>query len=326
MIQTPVTAFPAMGSAMPAQPVAREAEGDCGFGDWLDPAPPEGEVAQAEEGLDIGTEDDSETDPPLEMALVRLEVQPRVAMPTLGGAAGTAADGSAPEPDGTDLPNATALPAPGIGVAPARGVDAQVVADSLPVGDSLASDGGETGMEAVAEVAAEVAAQPAVPAGGAVHSGLALSPPAVSEVVSNTIPGRITHATPQVPRQVADAVVRMDGDVTEITLTPAELGTVRIAIARDSQGLLVTLTAERPEALDLLRRHVDVLRQELAIQGEEGARLDFSASGEGGGFAQAGRQDATARPAVSRARVDVAGQAEAMIRPMLLPGRIDMRI
>lgn len=132
-------------------------------------------------------------------------------------------------------------------------------------------------------------------------------------------------APPPVARQVADAILHIQGDSTEIVLTPPELGTVRIVIARDPHGLVVTLAAERPEALDLMRRHADLLRQELSLQGDEAARLDFLASGQGEG-GQAGGRSARAGGGFPARRDAGPIQLEPMIRPVAVPGRIDMRI
>lgn len=173
----------------------------------------------------------------------------------------------------------------------------------------------QAGAERLAAIAPAVAPPPAQPPALPVPVP---APPAMATPLA--------AAPPPVSRQVADALVRMEGDVTEITLAPAELGRLRITLTRDSQGLVVLLTAERPEALDLLRRHGDLLRQELAGQGEGEARLEYSAGGQDGTAGQAGRR---ANRGPKAGPVPDAGPmpetAATIMRPVL-PGRIDMRI
>ena len=130
-----------------------------------------------------------------------------------------------------------------------------------------------------------------------------------------------------VARQVADAVLHITGDSTEIVLAPEELGRLRIVISRDQGGLLVTLTAERPEALDLLRRHGEALRQDLSRQGDEGARLDFQMARQGEGRDPGAGQPMRMAQAGPAGVQDGAPQmVEPMARPAIMPGRIDMRM
>lgn len=80
--------------------------------------------------------------------------------------------------------------------------------------------------------------------------------------------------------QVAEAIrLPMDGSI-ELRLSPEELGRVKLSIAPGEAGLVVQLVAERPETLDLLRRHVDLLADDLRDLGYSG--LEFSFSQEGG--------------------------------------------
>lgn len=65
---------------------------------------------------------------------------------------------------------------------------------------------------------------------------------------------------------------------TELTLAPEELGRIRFDIRQHGDSLVVTLTADRPETLDLMRRHANDLRSELAAAGYGSATLDFGGS------------------------------------------------
>ena len=68
---------------------------------------------------------------------------------------------------------------------------------------------------------------------------------------------------------------RTDGPV-ELTLSPEELGRVRLSLSPDGDGLHVTVQVERGDTLDLLRRNSDLLLQEIRAQGFSGATFSFS--------------------------------------------------
>lgn len=83
---------------------------------------------------------------------------------------------------------------------------------------------------------------------------------------------------------------------TELTLSPKELGDVRLTIRphdSDASRVVVMMTFERPEAMDLFRRNADLLVADLRAAGFSGAELGFAQSGS-----EQGRNPATdARPA-----------------------------
>lgn len=90
--------------------------------------------------------------------------------------------------------------------------------------------------------------------------------------------------TPQaVTRQIAEAVVRQGAEGVEIRLDPPELGKVRMSLAPGEGSLTALITAERPETLDLLRRHADMLARDLAASGQGRVDLRFGADGQGAG-------------------------------------------
>jgi hypothetical protein len=68
-----------------------------------------------------------------------------------------------------------------------------------------------------------------------------------------------------------------DGSI-EMRLDPPDLGTIRIELAPDSQAGVTraVIIAERPETLDLVRRHIDVFRQELSRQGFADVQMTLS--------------------------------------------------
>jgi flagellar hook-length control protein FliK len=67
----------------------------------------------------------------------------------------------------------------------------------------------------------------------------------------------------------------------ELALSPEELGRVTISIRQDGDFVRVTLAAERPETLDLLRRHAGDLVADLRQSGFSGASLSFGQGDQG---------------------------------------------
>lgn len=85
--------------------------------------------------------------------------------------------------------------------------------------------------------------------------------------------------SPELPRHVAEQLAsgfRSGTDKSvEIRLNPAELGRVRINLQTNDTGVVVVVLADRPETLDLMRRHTDILAQEFQQIGYGAAEFSF---------------------------------------------------
>lgn len=101
------------------------------------------------------------------------------------------------------------------------------------------------------------------------------------------------------------------GPVT-VTLSPEELGTLRFEMHGRGEAIHVALVVERPETLDLLRRHAEQLAGEFRQAGFAGASFSFSGgqAGAGGGAErwgasvrlwQGGEEEAVTLPKARRA-------------------------
>jgi hypothetical protein len=105
---------------------------------------------------------------------------------------------------------------------------------------------------------------------GAPHSLVQAAPAA-------PLPGA---GAPFVPAPLAatlsDLLLRRTDGPVELTLSPEELGRVRLSLSADGDGLHVTVQVERSDTLDLLRRNSDLLLQEIRAQGFSGATFSFS--------------------------------------------------
>lgn len=79
--------------------------------------------------------------------------------------------------------------------------------------------------------------------------------------------------------QIAEALRQGSGTI-DVTLSPEELGRVRLSVGVGEGAMLVSISAERPETLDLMRRHIDILHAEARAEGF--ATLSFAFSDSGG--------------------------------------------
>lgn len=85
----------------------------------------------------------------------------------------------------------------------------------------------------------------------------------------------------EIGRQMAEAVAGFPDRPVEITLSPEELGRVRMVIATSDGTLTLQVVADRPDTLDLMRRHADQLAQDFRDMGFD--KLEFRFGGQGGG-------------------------------------------
>lgn len=86
--------------------------------------------------------------------------------------------------------------------------------------------------------------------------------------------GRPAPEARPVVSQLAQAIVTSQGDRTEIALSPEELGRLRLVMSGPDRAH-VTIWADRPETLELLRRNADLLSQQLAEAGVQAGSFEF---------------------------------------------------
>lgn len=95
---------------------------------------------------------------------------------------------------------------------------------------------------------------------------------------------RLNAHAPDLSRQIAQRVIdapdQAAGPGIEIRLSPDELGPVRLTLRSVEGQMTVTVAVERPETLDLMRRHADQLQQDLRSLGYLSVRLDMQAQGD----------------------------------------------
>lgn len=79
-----------------------------------------------------------------------------------------------------------------------------------------------------------------------------------------------------VASQLSAAVsARAGTGVVDITLNPEELGRVSMALSTHDDALILSISSERPETLDLMRRHIAELSTEFRELGYESVAFEF---------------------------------------------------
>lgn len=76
--------------------------------------------------------------------------------------------------------------------------------------------------------------------------------------------------------QLVEQMVKRTQGVVDVTLNPEELGRVKMAVNSGEATVSIAIMAERPETLDLMRRHVDQLVAEFRKMGFDNVDLSFS--------------------------------------------------
>ncbi|MGG7566968.1 flagellar hook-length control protein FliK [Rhodovulum sp. DZ06] len=182
--------------------------------------------------------------------------------------------------DRAEPPPTTAAAAPQVRAEPSE----QRVAAPAPQAALVQAEG--VRFHAMREAAADAAPDPiraeSLTTQASVHDG----PRAMTATVAAAAPDRPQAAA--VAAQLAPALRRGGDGSTEIRLDPPELGRVRVTLRTDEAGLVATITAERPETVDLMRRHADLLLRDLAANGQARVDLSFGSFGGNGGDGEKG--------------------------------------
>ncbi len=84
------------------------------------------------------------------------------------------------------------------------------------------------------------------------------------------------HRHHDVGRQLAHNLSAFPAGPVEVTLAPEELGHVRMTLAAADGQMVLTLTADRPETVELMRRHIDQLAQDFRDLGFRDLSFSFA--------------------------------------------------
>ncbi|PTV95207.1 flagellar hook-length control protein FliK [Rhodobacter aestuarii] len=87
---------------------------------------------------------------------------------------------------------------------------------------------------------------------------------------------RTVAASPQhIAQQLAQAMPSSPDQPVEVSLSPEELGKVRMTLHSHDGSITVSVQAERPETLDLMRRNIDSLARDFREMGYSNISFDF---------------------------------------------------
>ena len=104
------------------------------------------------------------------------------------------------------------------------------------------------------------------------------------QLVSTQAQAQAAPTPVAMPANVTPTIIALaragDDGPTQIALSPEELGRLTISVRHEGDFVHVTLTAERPETLDLLRRHSGDLLADLRQSGFSGATFSFGQNGQ----------------------------------------------
>ena len=103
-------------------------------------------------------------------------------------------------------------------------------------------------------------------------------------------PGKTQEAGRALVDQILPALQRSTGGRVELTLSPAELGRVEITLQGRDGGMSVSLNAERPETLELLRRHIELLAADMRQLGMTDLSFSFGRESTGDSAPEEGEE------------------------------------
>ncbi len=123
--------------------------------------------------------------------------------------------------------------------------------------------------------------------------------------------------------QMAAAITAKPGaGRIELALNPEELGKVSITMTGSDDGLHLVIAAERPETLDLMRRHIAILSAEFQDMGYDGLTFDLGMAGD-----PDQRESTSSGSSFVEAEQQVSALATDVSHPRTAPARaLDLRL
>ncbi len=224
--------------------------------------------ARSAAGIDIRTADARPRARP--DSLMRASVLP---MPAAAQA--VVAPPAAFHPAAAALPQAGPAPGGNGPPAPPPALPAEARPDTASGTPELPDLQGLTG-QSVAQAADSAVPPPDRSAAPAMRGDTALSElPRGSALRAQPPEVRHAAAAPSVNAQISHAVAALPDHPVELILSPRELGHVRLHLSAADGVATVAVTAERPETLDLIRRHADDLARDFRDLGYRDVTFSF---------------------------------------------------
>jgi hypothetical protein len=107
------------------------------------------------------------------------------------------------------------------------------------------------------------------------HPDIARAATATEATQTGPAPATAPEAARSVAFQLAASAQAVREGGVEINLSPEELGKVTLALHVSEGAVVLAIQAERPDTLDLIRRHIDVLERELRDAGYDSLSFSF---------------------------------------------------
>ncbi|MEL6464890.1 MAG: flagellar hook-length control protein FliK [Pseudomonadota bacterium] len=133
------------------------------------------------------------------------------------------------------------------------------------------------------------------------------------------IPQHLSQAIAQVFQRAPDKPV-------EIALNPIELGRVRLVMTTQETGITITVSAERGDTLELMRRNIDDLGQSLSDLGFEDVSFAFEQHRQGADQRDPAADDTGDLPRIEETLVLHSAKSQINTLSNRLPTGIDMRL
>jgi len=99
-------------------------------------------------------------------------------------------------------------------------------------------------------------------------------------------------ATAQNAAALVQQLIQVSGPLgkgpIEVSLSPDELGRVRMTLTPGENGMVLSILADRDETLALLRRNMDMLSNDLRALGYDNLSFQFGSGGSRGGSPEQG--------------------------------------
>lgn len=258
--------------------------------------------------------------------------------PVAAGAATPAADKA-----GAAAPIAAAVPQPAPGPGddtPPRAARLRETAEAAP-GRDRAPAAAQAPVAEAAVKATETAAAPATPTPeGSAPTTSASAPLSFSAPLGAERAGQLTGgneaaaahraASPHaIAHQMSQALADAGNRTVELTLSPEELGKVRMTLTSSDGAITVAVQAERPETLDLMRRNIESLARDFRDMGYSNIGFDFGQQTDQRPSAQERAAESALQPAAPER--DGPTRFESFPTPLQAPpgtasGGLDLRI
>ncbi|WP_299047565.1 flagellar hook-length control protein FliK [uncultured Tateyamaria sp.] len=153
--------------------------------------------------------------------------------------------------------------------------------------------------------------------------------PAPANSNPTTVQSHLSRAEipPHISQAIADAFRRSPDKPIELALNPAELGRVRMVMSTQETGIVITITAERGDTLDLMRRNIDDLGKSLNDLGFSDVSFAFEQDQNASGDPDGKAPDTSHVPLIAQDTTDQSNgpASPAPLQNIALTG-IDMRL